>query len=193
MRWRNGGDAMNATAVGERLGKALRRLRLERGVTLAELSRRTGIHQSSLSRAERNAVALSCEKLARIGAGLGVDVAALFADEPRPRTAIARRAVTRAGETREGAAPAADLLHKRLEPVIRAVRAADVEEAGGLQRLAGEAYVFVIEGEVDVLSDAYAPLHLGAGDSLYFDAAMPHAFVRSGESQCRILCVTSQP
>ncbi|HEY3812537.1 MAG TPA: XRE family transcriptional regulator [Caulobacteraceae bacterium] len=174
--------------VGGRLGQALRRLRRERGLTLAELSRRTGLAPSTLSRAEHDRISLSYEKLSRLSAGLDVGVAALFTPQVQTRT-VARRSITRAAETRNGAAPAADLLNKRLTPEIREIRAADVAGAGGLQRATGEAYVFVIEGEVDVHSETYATARLGAGDSLYFDAAMAHAFVRAGDEPCRILCV----
>jgi transcriptional regulator with XRE-family HTH domain len=183
---------MNHPAAGAQLGDALRRLRRDRGMTLAELSQRTGIGASTLSKAEHHHISLSYEKLARVSAGLDVGVDALFSPEPKPRAVVARRAVTRASEARNGAAPAADLLNKRLEPTIQEVRARDLREAGGLQRLSGEAYVFVIEGEVDVVSDAYAPLRLEAGDSLYFDAGMAHAFVRGGDGACRILCVRSR-
>jgi transcriptional regulator with XRE-family HTH domain len=183
---------MSATVSSAKLGDRLRRLRRERGLTLAELSRRTGLGPSTLSRAEGSRITLTHDKLEKISEGLEIGVAALFAPEAKPFAAIARRTVTRANETRNGATPCADILHKRLEPTIREVRATDLIEAGGLQRLTGEAYLFVIEGEVEVLSDTYAPLRLCCGDSLYFDAAMAHAFVRTGEGECRILCVRSQ-
>ncbi|HWE46622.1 MAG TPA: cupin domain-containing protein [Caulobacteraceae bacterium] len=182
---------MSVSVSGARLGERLRRLRRERGLTLAELSRRTGLGASTLSRAEGSRITLTHDKLQRISEGLEVGVAALFA-EPKPFAAVARRTVTRADATRHNVSPAADILHKRLDPTIREIHAADLAQAGGLQRLSGEAYVFVIEGEVEVLSDIYAPLRLGAGDSLYFDAAMAHAFVRGGERACRILCVRSR-
>ena len=160
-------------------------------MTLAELSRRTGIAPSTLARAEHDRISLSYEKLTRLSAGLDIGVAALFTPQLQPRATVARRSITRAADARNGASPAADLLHKRLEPEIREIRAASLTVAGGLQRAAGEAYVFVIEGEVDVHSDTYATARLGPGDSLYFDGGMAHAFVRAGDGVCRILCVRS--
>ncbi len=57
---------------GERLGARLRKLRLEAGLTQAELARRTGIHRPNIARVEAGRHTPSLETLARIANAIGV-------------------------------------------------------------------------------------------------------------------------
>ena len=57
---------------GERLGARLRKLRLDAGLTQAELARRTGIHRPNIARVEAGRHTPSLETLARIANAIGV-------------------------------------------------------------------------------------------------------------------------
>lgn len=57
---------------GERLGARLRQLRLDAGLTQAELARRTGIHRPNIARVEAGRHTPSLETLARIANAIGV-------------------------------------------------------------------------------------------------------------------------
>src|SRR3546814_18995090 len=61
-----------------RPGAALREFRAERGLTLAELSQRTGLPVSSLSKIENDKVELTIDKLLRISLALDVNIADIF-------------------------------------------------------------------------------------------------------------------
>src|SRR4051812_11187453 len=61
-----------------RPGAALRALRIQRGWTLAEVSKRTDLPISTLSKIENDRISLTYDKLARISTGLGVDISQLF-------------------------------------------------------------------------------------------------------------------
>ena len=74
-------------------------------------------------------------------------------------------------------------------PIIIDVQARSVEELGGLVRHSGEEYLYVVRGTMDLHSDLYAPLRLGAGDSVYFDSGMAHGYVRTSEEPCSVLAV----
>ena len=56
-----------------RLGAALRQLRREKSLTLAEVSQRTGFSVPTLSKVENDRLSLSYDKLIRLSEGLGVD------------------------------------------------------------------------------------------------------------------------
>ena len=182
-------------------GAALRSLRMKRGWTLAEVSRRTGLPISTLSKVENDKMSLTFDKLTRISEGLEIDLAQLFAsasgDEPLVR-ASGRRSITRAGEGKEIQTehyghlyPAADLLHKRLVPIVAEVRTRSIEDFGELIRHPGEEYAYVLEGEVELHTDLYAPVKLVAGDSIYFDSGMGHAYINAGPGPCKVLSVCS--
>ena len=182
-----------------RPGAMLKKLRIQRGWTLKEVSQRTGYPVSTLSKIENDRVSLTYDKLTRISAGLEVDFSRLFgAHEPEHPGGSGRRSVDRAGEGKliesrnyTHIYPAAELLNKRLIPIIVDVRARNLEEFGELIRHEGEEYVYVIEGQIDVHTSLYAPLRLKAGDSVYLDSTMGHGYVAASDGPCRILAVCS--
>src|SRR6202021_2620279 len=89
--------------------------------------------------------------------------------------------------------PAADVLHKRFVPIIIEARARSIEEFGELSRHQGEEYVFVLEGVVELHTDLYAPTRLAAGESIYYDSGMGHAFIAASPGVCRFLSICSNP
>lgn len=182
-------------------GGALRALRMARGWTLAEVAQRTGLPISSLSKIENDRMSLSYDKLTRLCAGLEIDIAELFAADTAssaPAGVAGRRSITRAGE---GSLidtsnylhlyPAADLLNKRLVPIIAEPHARSLAEFGELIRHPGEEYACVLEGVVELHTDLYAPVRMEVGDSIYFDSSMGHAYIAVGRGTCRVLSVCS--
>ncbi|MEP6546539.1 MAG: cupin domain-containing protein [Gammaproteobacteria bacterium] len=184
-------------------GAMLKKLRIQRGWTLKEVSRRTGYPVSTLSKIENDRVSLTYDKLTRISAGLEVDFSRLFgAQEAAPdapdHALHGRRSVARAGEGRSIESnnyfhlyPAAELLNKRLIPIIVELRARSLEDFGELVRHSGEEYVYVLEGEMEIHTSAYAPLRLKTGDSIYIDSTMGHAYIAASDEPCRVLAICS--
>jgi transcriptional regulator with XRE-family HTH domain len=179
-------------------GVALRSLRKLRHLTLAEVSALTGLPVSTLSKIENGKMSLSYDKLSRLSAGLDVDIAQLFETHPDalPAAVHGRRSVTRSGdglavktENYSHLYPGSDLLNKRLVPIVAEPHARSLAEFGELVRHPGEEFVFVLEGTVDLHTDLYAPARLEAGDSMYFDSGMGHAYIAVGLKRCRVLSV----
>ncbi len=199
MKSRSPTAAVSARAVAKP-GAMLKKLRIQRGWTLKEVSLRTGYPVSTLSKIENDRVSLTYDKLTRIAAGLEVDFSSLFgAQEAAPETVLqGRRSIARAGEGRSIESknylhlyPATELLHKRLIPIIVDIRARSLEEFGELVRHSGEEYAYVLEGEIELHTSAYAPVRLKAGDSIYFDSTMGHAYIAATDGPCRVLGVCS--
>lgn len=190
------------TAVDGNPGIFLRELRIEKGWTLAEVSERTRIPVSTLSKIETGKMSLNYEKLLRLSQGLDIDITQLFAAATSvpaaTHTATGRRSITPAGEgpsiktaTYNYTYPSADLLNKTLNPMIIDIKVRSIDDFGDLMRHSGEEYVLVLEGECDFHTDMYAPSRLKTGDSAYFDASMGHGYVAVGDGPCRILSVCS--
>lgn len=188
---------LNNTA---RPGAALRALRMQRGWTLADVSKRTDLPISTLSKIENDRVSLTYDKLARISTGLGVDISQLFTPQAVPGSVNGRRSITLAGqgqvietENYGHIYPAADFLNKRFVPVIADLHTRTLEDFGEMIRHPGEEYAFILEGTVEFHSELYAPLTLRKGDSLYFDSGMAHAYLAAEAGSCRVLSICSGP
>lgn len=178
-------------------GAVIRQERLRRGWTLAEASARTGLPISTLSKVENDKISLTYDKLARLSRGLEIDISRLFGGQETPQASVSgRRSVTKAGEGRAIETRnyghlymAAELLNKSFIPVVAEVRARSLEEFGELVRHEGEEFAFVLEGSVDLHTSVYAPVRLEAGDSIYFDSGMGHAYIAVSETPCRVLSI----
>ncbi len=182
--------------------RALRQARLAQGLSLRALSARAGLPYSTLSKLENGKMSLTYDKLIRLAQALNMDLKDIIADTVHPQSpvAVGRRSVTHSGEEMDADSerhvhhyPAADLLGKMMIPIIIDVQARSVEELGGLVRHAGEEYLYVLDGAMELHSDLYAPLRLGSGDSVYFDSGMAHGYVRVSSEPCRVLAVCAGP
>lgn len=184
-------------------GATLKALRMKRGWSLAEVSKRTGLPVSSLSKVENDKMELTLDKLMRVSIALEADLASLVTPPTPPygQTASSgRRSLTRANEGKVVDSPigryqylAYDLLNKHSIPMIIDVTAKSLEEFGEFNRHPGEEILFVIEGEMDLYSDMYLPVNLKKGDTFYFDSNMGHAYVAVGAKPCRILSICVAP
>jgi transcriptional regulator with XRE-family HTH domain len=181
-----------------RLGVALRNLRKERGWTLQEVSDRTGVAVSTLSKAENDQMSLTYDKLVQLTEGLGVDISLLFASSFSAVVEDNRWNVNRIGDGRFISTPAydhfylnTDVADKRFVPVLVEVRARSLAEFGDLVRHSGEEFAFVVEGTIIVHGEGREPVTLQPGESIYLDSRVGHAFVGVGEGPCRMLSVCS--
>ena len=186
-------------------GETIRAMRKRAGLTLAELSNRTGLAVSTLSKLEVGNVSLSYDKLMLISKGLEIDMAELLDSTPHPGSAASyggRRVVQRAGEgqhveTRSYSQSylATELLNKRMTPIYVELHARTLPEFfaefGDFIRHPGEEFSYVIEGVVEFHTELYAPLTLQAGDSIYFDSEMGHAYLKASDEPCRTITTCS--
>ena len=197
----NAGKAKAKDSPMANPGAALNAARRRQGLTLVELGGRCGLPVSTLSKLENGKMALTFDKLTRISQALGIDIAELFANSGGSDESGrfgGRRSITRAGEgyaiesdTYGHLYPASDLLNKRFVPIVAELHARTLEEFGPLVRHGGEEFTFVISGTVDLHTDLYAPTRLEAGDSIYFDSSMGHAYLCVGNAPARVLSVCS--
>lgn len=185
-------------------GTALKSLRKSNGWTLAEASKRTGVPPSTLSRIENDRISPTYNLLVKLSKGLSVDLAQLLSPAEAPAAANfeqpGRRSVNRLGDgeliqmsNHTLRYLSTDLLRKQVTPILSEYRARTLEEFGEFMRHAGEEFLFVLEGELELHTECYAPLILKAGESVYFDSRMAHAYLVHGAKVCRALSVCVAP
>jgi len=183
-----------------KLGECLKALRRRHGWTLQDVSTRTGVAVSTLSKVENDQMSLTYDKLLQISEGLGINLAELLATPTGAEAALARRSVSQPGEGLLQVTPSYDYLYlcteiqrKRMVPVIARVKARNLTEFGPLVRHSGEEFIYVLEGAIEVHTEHYAPVRLDKGGSIYIDSTMGHGYVAVGEGEATVLGVCSSP
>jgi transcriptional regulator with XRE-family HTH domain len=179
----------------------LRSLRSRNDWTLKEMSKRTGIPLSTLAKVEHDRLTLSYDKLQQLSERLKIRMADLFAEPtegPEPpvtaRRSIGRidRAIRVNTRNYDYYYLCAELRRKRMIPVLTRIRAKSVGEFGELVHHSGEEYIYVLEGRVEIHTEFYDPIVLEAGESIYIDSNMGHAYVAAeGCEEATVLGVCS--
>lgn len=168
------------------LGSLLRSLRLRNAWTLKEMTERTGIPVSTLSKIEHDRLTLTYDKLVQLSERLNIPISELFADTvKRAESAVtARRSIGRTEDAVRVNTKNYDyyylcpeLRHKRMIPIVTRIRAKSAEEFGELVHHSGEEYIYVLQGGIKVLTEFYDPVVLKVGESIYLDSNMGHAYV----------------
>ncbi|MBM0170606.1 helix-turn-helix domain-containing protein [Altererythrobacter sp. C41] len=168
------------------LGTVLRGIRSRNGWTLKEMSARSGIPVSTLSKVEHDRLTLSYDKLQQLSQRLNIRMSDLFAEgaeESAPRVTGRRsigtldQAVRVTTDNYDYHYLCTDLRQKRMIPIITRIRAHSASEFGDLVRHQGEEFIYVLEGQIEVHSEFYDPVLLKAGESIYLDSSMGHAYV----------------
>ena len=186
--------------TGLPIGPRIKALRKERGHSLAGLAAAAGLSEATLSRVENTQTLVSAHHLYRLSQALDVDITRFFDEEPKP-IGNGIRSVCRKGEGAllataryQAQVLCTDLANKKMHPAINTVSVRTLEAAGGLSRHDGEEFVYVLDGKLVLASEFYEPLQLEAGDSVYFDSRMGHAYLAEGQAPVRILVInTTEP
>lgn len=167
------------------LGRILKELRSHRNWTLREMSERSGIPLSTLSKVENDRLTLTYDKLLQLSERLHVPIGELFAEaEPAEEGVTARRSIGRIDDAIRVETPNYDyyylcteLRRKRMVPILTRIRAKSLSEFGDLVSHAGEEYIHVLEGTIVVHTEFYDPVTLKTGEAIYIDSNMGHAYV----------------
>jgi len=199
----NQGDASMLLENGGKptLATVMRGLRARFGLTLKEMSLKSGIPVSTLSKVEHGRLTLTYDKLQQLSERLQIGMSELFAEasEPIEPAVTARRSIGRLDQAVRVNTPNYDyyylnteLRRKLMIPLITRIRARTLKEFGTLIRHHGEELVYILEGRVEVHTEFYDPVLLEQGESIYIDSTMGHAYtVAEGCDEALVLGVCS--
>jgi len=176
------------------VARRLAALRAENGLTLRALAERTGLSDAYLNRVERQKTPINIANLEKVALALGVSLASFFESNDAQAPLI----VTRAGEGEKARFRGrkgfrVELLAqakkgKLMEPIL--VDLASASTVVPLQSHPGQEFNFVLEGRC-VFRFGKESINLAAGDSVFFDASVPHVCRAQGKSPARILAVVA--
>lgn len=184
------------------LGALLRGLRNREGWTLKEMSARSGIPVSTLSKIEHDRLTLTYDRLYQLSQRLGMRMSELFSEKMGDEGAAvvtARRSLGDLSRAIRVETPNYDyfylcteLRRKRMIPVISKIRAKTTEQFGELVHHPGEEFLYVLSGRVVVNTEFYDPVTLEQGQSIYIDSSMGHAYLAAeGCDEAEVLAVMS--
>jgi len=178
------------------IGASLRRLRTERGLSIRSLAEQSGLNANTLSLIENSKTSPSVSTLQQLASALGLPIKAFFeTDTPqnnisfqktghRPRAAFAHGILEDlgAGLTLQGGQP----FLVTLEPKASSGSTPIVHT--------GHELVYCLEGCLSYTIDKQV-YTLEPGDSLLFEAHLPHRWQNKGEKATRsllIMCPTDE-
>jgi len=183
------------------LGTVMKSIRSRNGWTLKEMSAKSGIPVSTLSKVEHDRLTLSYDKLQQLSQRLNIRMSDLFAEDDEDQTprVTGRRSIGTIDQAVRVTTDnydyhylCTDLRQKRMIPIITRIRAHSAREFGDLVRHQGEEFIFVLEGEVEIHTEFYDPVALKTGQGIYLDSSMGHAYVvAEGYEEALVLGVCS--
>lgn len=171
------------------VGNRIRAIRKEHGLTLEELSLKSGVSKSMLSQIETETVNPTIATVWKIASGLGIEFRALLEGKEEPSGSIHL--------TRRKNATILDLAGGSVHLVVLSpLEMVDDLEMYLLQMDAGaelisrphhpgcEEYLTVLQGELEVTSGAHTE-HLDAEDYVIYAADVPHSIRTAGTGPAR--------
>ena len=172
------------------IGRHLRQLRQQRGLSLAEVSTRVGISVGFLSALERKHMSPSIATLRKLARFYKTNILDFF--EPSESNT---RLVSPGDRKVLDAGPGVhmELLawgNTVMEPHL--FRIAPKAGSGESYSHEGEEFLYVIQGELRI-SVEKTEYQLKSGDSFYFESAMPHRWSNPGAKETWVLWVNTPP
>ena len=176
------------TSDGVNVGLRLRELRTERGLSIRLLAEQSGLNVNTLSLIENNRTSPSVSTLQQIATALRAPITVFFEAKTPPQTKVFQKAGERqvANFTHGTLADLrAGFSRSGLEPFLVTL---EVNADSGKTPIVhtGLEFVFCLEGQIDYDVEG-EKFTLEPGDSLLFEAHLPHRWYNSGTTRSRSL------
>lgn len=176
------------------IGKSIRRLRMQRGLTQEELANRCELSKGFISLLERDLTSPSVATLTDILESLGTDLKTFFSDSSDEKIVFtdADMFVKEDPEGMKGSikwlVPSAQ--KNSMEPIL-------IEMEPGGETVEddpheGEEFGYVLAGAIKIIVGDRT-MRARRDDSFYFRPTAPHKIVNAGKSACRVLWVSTPP
>lgn len=175
------------------LGKKIRQIRREKGLSLKEVAEKTGLTSSFLSQVERDLADPSITSMRKIAEALEVPIFyfLLNHEEHSPVVRRDQRKVLRLPQSHLTYELLSPDLNRKMEVMMARLEPGAASSDEPLSH-PGEECIVVLEGcmDIDIGGEVY---HLEEGDSIYYYAAVPHKLWNPGDKELVFLSAITPP
>lgn len=188
-------DEPDADEYEVKVGEKIKKLRMEKGMSLQDLAEKTGFTSALLSQVENHMISPPLGTLIKIAKGIEIPIGLFFEDQREAPFTIVRageRKFTSRVTSKEGIkygysyeSLAYDKKGRHMEPFLVTLEEATIKKHQEF-RHEGEEFIFVLEGKMEVQLGKHTDL-LEPGDSIYFDSTIPHRVQCTDEGPAKIL------
>lgn len=182
--------------IPAKVGDRVRSVRQSRGLSLKDISQRTGLEISLLEQIEEGQVAPPLGNVIKLAKALDMKMGYFISgEEDRAYTIVRRddRKVISRYDSKKGAqygyeyeSLAPHKKDRHMEPFLVTLEPAQTEEERSSHD--GQEFIFVLDGQMEVRLGAETHL-LDPGDAIYYDSTAPHLVKCYGQKSTRILAV----
>jgi DNA-binding transcriptional MerR regulator/quercetin dioxygenase-like cupin family protein len=172
-------------------GQRFRRLRIKRGLSLAEVARATDVSVGFLSALERGQMRSSIATLQRIARFYKTNILSMFETNGNAQLLVRpsqRKILETSPKVRM------ELLawgNTAMEPHLFRIKPGG--NSGESYTHEGEEFLHVLRGEFEIWLHNHGRYRLQSGDSLYFESSTPHRWKNPGRAEAWILWVNTPP
>lgn len=173
------------------VGEKLKSLRLEKGMSVEDLAKRSGISITNIEKMEDQEVSPPLGNIVSFAKILQVSVGEFFGDCGDSPFCIVRSdnrtAVSRFSPSYKYEALGLQKKNRQMEPFLVTLLPTEAHNAAANQHI-GEEFIFVLDGSVEISLLNHRDI-LSPGDSVYYDSNVPHIIKCHGEKPATLLAV----
>ena len=179
------------------VGARLRGIRKNQQLTLKQLSERSGVALSTLSKMELAQVSVSYEKLAAAARALGVDIAQLFSPMKTAPNLVQPTVVSTAIDSAAGYSTgnydyhpmAGDFPGRRMTPMYARIFARELTQFDDYIRHPGQEFAVVLSGRVRIQFETGESISIGCRETAYFNSGIGHIYLAESEADAEVMVV----
>jgi len=179
-----------------KVGESVKAIREKKGLSLEDISQRTGLEVDSLAEIEKGEMSPPLGTIIKLAKALEMKMGYFISGhEDLPYTIVRkndRKLVSRYDAQRsdkygyEFTSLAPYKKNRHMEPFIVKLEPTDIEEERSTHD--GQEFIYVLEGSMEVRLGEEVHL-LQPGDAIYYDSTVPHLVKCQGKETTRILAV----
>ena len=184
------------------VGARLRAVRKSQKLTLKQLSERSGVALSTLSKMELAQVSVSYEKLAAAARAMSVDIAQLFSPAKAQSDTAQPTVVSTAIDSAAGYSTgnydyhpmAGDFPGRSMTPMYARIFARELTQFEDYIRHPGQEFALVLSGRVRIQFETGESITIGCRETAYFNSSVGHIYLALGDdgADAEVMVVMSE-